>query len=118
MGEDYSQEKKKEGLQALWITPLRALSKDTTQALSEACVDMEVPWRVEARTGDTSTSKRTKQKKNMPQGLVTTPESLHVLFGTKEHRTLRTTPRDRGGRMARTDRQQARRAGRTGHCAP
>ncbi len=86
--EDYSQEKKKEGLQALWITPLRALSKDTTQALSEACVDMEVPWRVEARTGDTSTSKRTKQKKNMPQGLVTTPESLHVLFGTKEHRKL------------------------------
>ncbi len=85
---DYQQEKKKEGLQALWITPLRALSKDTTQALSEACVDMQVPWRVEARTGDTSSSVKARQKKKMPQGLVTTPESVHILFASKDHLKL------------------------------
>jgi ATP-dependent Lhr-like helicase len=85
---DYQQEKKKEGLQALWLTPLRALAKDSTQALAEACIDMQLPWRVEGRTGDTSTSKRAKQKKHMPQGLVTTPESLHVLFGSKDHLKL------------------------------
>lgn len=79
-------EKDNNGLLALWITPLRALAKDIVAATSEACVDMELPWRVETRTGDTSKSLRDKQKKKMPEGLVTTPESLHVLFSNKNHK--------------------------------
>jgi len=80
--------KEKNGLQALWITPLRALSKDIRLACEEACIEMEIPWKVAIRTGDTSSSERAKQKKNMPEGLVTTPESIHVLFSNKNHRKL------------------------------
>ncbi len=79
------QTKKNNGLVALWITPLRALAKDIVHATAEACIDMEVPWRVETRTGDTPNSQRDKQKKKMPEGLITTPESLHVLFANKNH---------------------------------
>ena len=81
-------EKKKNGLQVLWITPLRALSKDIVNANQEACVEMEIPWRVEARTGDTSSAIRQRQMKNMPECLVTTPESLHILIANKNHREL------------------------------
>lgn len=80
--------KDKNGLQAIWLTPLRALSKDIVNACQEACVELELPWKVEARTGDTSSSVRARQKRKMPEGLVTTPESLHVLFASKGHQKL------------------------------
>jgi ATP-dependent Lhr-like helicase len=73
------------GLQCIWITPLRALSKDIVQACQRACEDMGLPWRVEARTGDTSGSQREKQRRLMPEGLITTPESLHVLLASADH---------------------------------
>lgn len=76
------------GLKVLWITPLRALSHDICNTLDYACQQMDMPWRVELRTGDTSTSQRQKQKRNMPQGLVTTPESLHVLLSQKQHEKM------------------------------
>ncbi|WP_448519288.1 ligase-associated DNA damage response DEXH box helicase [Rhodoflexus sp.] len=72
-------------LQALWITPLRALSKDLQAALQRACDEMEIPWRVALRTGDTSAAERQKQRKNAPECMVTTPESLHLFFATKDH---------------------------------
>lgn len=73
-------------LQILWITPLRALAKDAQKAMHEACIELELPWRVEIRTGDTSSSQKEKQKRNMPECLITTPESLHVLIANKQHR--------------------------------
>lgn len=76
------------GLQVLWITPLRALSKDIRLAAEEACIEMQIPWKVEIRTGDTSTSQRARQKRRMPEGLITTPESMHVLFSNKAHLKL------------------------------
>ncbi|MEL6670639.1 MAG: ligase-associated DNA damage response DEXH box helicase [Bacteroidota bacterium] len=81
---DYK-EKKKQGLQVLWITPLRALAKDIRQAQEEACEEFELDWRVETRTGDTPSSLREKQKKQMPECLVTTPESLHVMIANGRH---------------------------------
>ncbi|MEM6262390.1 MAG: ligase-associated DNA damage response DEXH box helicase [Bacteroidota bacterium] len=77
--------KEKNGLKVLWISPLRALAKDAASSMQEACIELELPWRVELRTGDTSTSVRARQKKNMPECLVTTPESLHVLISNKNH---------------------------------
>ncbi|MBK6730617.1 MAG: ligase-associated DNA damage response DEXH box helicase [Bacteroidetes bacterium] len=68
------------GLKVLWITPLRALAKDICRALQEACVIMELDWKVELRTGDTQTSVKQRQKKQMPDCLIITPESIHVLF--------------------------------------
>ncbi|MCS7019145.1 MAG: ligase-associated DNA damage response DEXH box helicase [Cytophagales bacterium] len=72
-------------LQVLWITPLRALSKDLQLAMQRACDEMQIPWRVALRTGDTSAAERQKQRKNAPECMVTTPESLHLFFATKDH---------------------------------
>lgn len=78
-------QKEGNGLQVLWITPLRALAKDAQKAMQEACIELELPWRVEMRTGDTSSSLKQKQKRKMPECLITTPESLHVLIASKNN---------------------------------
>jgi len=81
---DFEQQKAN-GLQVLWITPLRALAKDAVKSMTEVCAELNLPWRVEMRTGDTPQSLRNRQKKQMPECLVTTPESLHVLIAQKKH---------------------------------
>ncbi len=76
------------GLRVLWITPLRALAKDLRLAMERACEAMEVPWQVAVRSGDTSTADRKKQLKRLPECLITTPESLHLLLSQKDHRRV------------------------------
>ncbi|GAB4091093.1 ligase-associated DNA damage response DEXH box helicase [Flaviaesturariibacter terrae] len=71
------------GLQLLWITPLRALAKDIGRAMEEVFTELNLPWRVGIRNGDTSISDRQKQKRNMPEVLIITPESLHLLLAQK-----------------------------------
>jgi len=73
------------GPYALWITPLRALAVETQQATQKMNTALLPNTEVALRTGDTSQSVRTKQKRNPSFGLVTTPESLHVLLSTKDH---------------------------------
>jgi ATP-dependent Lhr-like helicase len=68
------------GLQLLYITPLRALSRDIEQSIQRPIQEMGWNIRVESRTGDTSTSKKTRQLKNMPHILITTPESLELML--------------------------------------
>lgn len=68
------------GLRVLWITPLRALANDTAVSLRDATAALGSDWRVEIRTGDTSSSARQKQRKTPPEALITTPESLSVLL--------------------------------------
>jgi ATP-dependent Lhr-like helicase len=68
------------GTRVLWITPLRALANDLARNLQAAADALGVPWRVELRTGDTSSTTRARQKKQPPHALVTTPESLSVLL--------------------------------------
>ena len=72
------------GLHIIWITPLRALAKDLQKALSQFCTYLGLSWQVEIRTGDTTTSQRSKQLQNVPTCLITTPESLHILFSQKK----------------------------------
>jgi len=81
---DY-QDKTKNGLQLLWITPLRALAKDIARAMEEVLQELDIPWQVGIRSGDTPVSTRAAQKKNMPEVLIITPESLHLLIGQKEY---------------------------------
>ena len=69
-----------DGLRVLWITPLRALAADTVRSLQEAMDGLGVKRRVEARTGDTSSSVRARQKLKPPFALVTTPESLSLML--------------------------------------
>jgi len=76
---------KVEGLKIIWVTPLRALSTDLAKALEIACRELGIPWNIAIRTGDTSTEERKKQLSHLPDCLVTTPESLHILFSNKDH---------------------------------
>jgi ATP-dependent Lhr-like helicase len=71
------------GLQLLWITPLRALAKDIEQALQQVVDDLDIPWQVARRTGDISSYQKQKLKEQMPEVLITTPESLHVMMAQK-----------------------------------
>lgn len=75
---------KRKGLRVLWITPLRALVEDTTRALREVLEDLGLEWRVEARTGDTSSSVKARQRRQFPEALITTPESLSLLLSYPE----------------------------------
>lgn len=75
------------GLRVLWITPLRALVNDTVQALSKPLEDLGIPWRVERRTGDTSSEVKSRQRDSLPEVLVTTPESLSLLLTYANLRT-------------------------------
>jgi ATP-dependent Lhr-like helicase len=79
------QDKKENGLQLLWITPLRALAKDLQRAMQEVCDAISLPWNIGLRSGDTSTTERAKQKKQLPEVLIITPESLHLLLAQKEY---------------------------------
>jgi ATP-dependent Lhr-like helicase len=77
--------KKNNGLQLLWITPLRALAKDIGRAMEEVFTELDIPWKVGIRNGDTDTAERQRQKKNIPEVLIITPESLHLLLAQKNY---------------------------------
>ncbi|NIG53301.1 ligase-associated DNA damage response DEXH box helicase [Chitinophaga sp. Cy-1792] len=81
---DY-QKKKKNGLQLMWITPLRALAKDIARAMTEVLEELNIPWQVGIRSGDTSLATRAAQKKQMPEILLITPESLHILLAQRDY---------------------------------
>ncbi|WP_437399318.1 ligase-associated DNA damage response DEXH box helicase [Flagellimonas lutimaris] len=75
--------KHKKGLKAIWITPLRALSQEIKQSAERITQDLETQMTVGIRTGDTSAKERAKMRTNMPDLLITTPESLHLLLSSK-----------------------------------
>ena len=75
--------KKNNGLQVIWITPIRALSKEIELSAHRAIEGLELPWKVGVRSGDTSLKERAKQKEKPPELLITTPESLHLLLAQK-----------------------------------
>ena len=72
------------GLQLLYLTPLRALSRDIEQSIQRPIDEMGWPLRVESRTGDTSSAKKARQLKQMPDILITTPESLSVMLSYQD----------------------------------
>lgn len=79
---DYRTEHKK-GLKAIWITPLRALSQEIRQSAERVTEDLGTQMTVGIRTGDTSSKERARMKKQMPDLLITTPESLQLLLASK-----------------------------------
>lgn len=74
-----------DGLKLIWMTPLRSLAKDLGRAMSEALAELGLDWEVGVRNGDTSVAERQKQVKRMPDVLIITPESLHLLFAQKDN---------------------------------
>lgn len=84
---DY-QTRKNNGLQLLWITPLRALTNDIRKAMQSVVDDLNLPWKVGSRTGDTSAKEKQELRKRQPEILLTTPESLHLMIAQKEYPKL------------------------------
>jgi ATP-dependent Lhr-like helicase len=80
---DNWQSKAGSGLQLLWITPLRALAKDIGRAMEEVISELNMQWKIGIRNGDTDMSERQRQKRKMPEVLIITPESLHLLLAQK-----------------------------------
>jgi len=73
------------GLLMLWITPLRALTNDIKKAMQEVCDELNIPWKIATRTGDTPAAEKAALKKKLPEVLLTTPESLHLMLAQKEY---------------------------------
>jgi ATP-dependent Lhr-like helicase len=79
---------RKNGLQVIWVTPLRALAQDLQKAMQEACDGLGLPWTVAVRNGDTDAKTRASFKRNPPECLITTPETLHILLSQKDTQPL------------------------------
>jgi ATP-dependent Lhr-like helicase len=75
-------------LHTLYISPLKALAVDVHRNLQTPIADMGLDIRVETRTGDTSASKRQRQRRDPPAILLTTPEQLALLLATPDAKPL------------------------------
>ncbi|MDT3403527.1 ligase-associated DNA damage response DEXH box helicase [Mucilaginibacter terrae] len=82
---DTYQTRNNNGLLMLWITPLRALTNDIRKAMQEVCDEIGLPWRIGTRTGDTSAAEKQALRKKLPEVLLTTPESLHLMLAQKNY---------------------------------
>lgn len=69
-------------LHTLYISPLKALSVDVARNLMTPVSEMGLDIRIETRTGDTSPSKRQRQRAHPPDILLTTPEQLALFCAT------------------------------------
>jgi ATP-dependent Lhr-like helicase len=76
------------GLRVLYLSPLRAMTRDLAGALSEPVDDLDLNVAVETRTGDTSSAVRRRQRSSLPNVLLTTPESLSLLLTYANARQL------------------------------
>lgn len=76
--------KKSRGLHTLYVSPLKALAVDIARNLETPIAEMGLSIRVETRTGDTPSHKRTRQIERPPDILLTTPEQLALLIAHRE----------------------------------
>ncbi|SMX30031.1 ATP-dependent DNA helicase RecQ [Pelagimonas phthalicica] len=67
------------GLHTLYVSPLKALAADIKRNLQTPIDEAGLNIRVEDRTGDTSASRKKRQRADPPHILLTTPESLALL---------------------------------------
>lgn len=73
-----------DGLHTLYVSPLKALAADIKRNLQTPIAEMNLPIRVEDRTGDTSATQKKRQRADPPHILLTTPESLAVMLSYED----------------------------------
>jgi ATP-dependent helicase Lhr and Lhr-like helicase len=89
--------------QIVYVSPLKALSNDIEKNLAAPLAGIrerlkargldDVAIRVAVRTGDTPVKERDRMRRRPPHIVVTTPESLYVLLGSKSGRAMLATVR-------------------------
>ncbi|SNR33892.1 ligase-associated DNA damage response DEXH box helicase [Paracoccus sediminis] len=72
------------GLHTLYVSPLKALTADIARNLARPVAELNLPIRVEDRTGDTRSAQRARQRVDPPQILLTTPESLALMLSYEQ----------------------------------
>ena len=70
------------GLHTLYISPLKALAIDVARNVETPVREMDLPIRIETRTGDTPPAKRKRQVERPPDILMTTPEQLALMLAS------------------------------------
>ena len=85
---DLDRPRNRRGLHTLYLSPLKALAIDVARNLDMPIAEMGLTIRAETRTGDTSVSKRQRQRRDPPDILLTTPEQLALLLASADARFL------------------------------
>lgn len=70
------------GVKLVYISPLKALSYDIDRNLKAPLAGIGTDITVALRTGDTPQSERAKMRRNPPDILITTPESLYLMLSS------------------------------------
>ena len=78
-----SKRKPETAIHTLYVSPLKALAVDIARNLAMPVAEMELPIRLETRTGDTPPSRRARQRVLPPDILLTTPEQIALMLSHK-----------------------------------
>ncbi len=71
-------------LHTLYMSPLKALAVDIQRNLMQPVEELALDITIETRSGDTPQNRKTRQKKNPPDILLTTPEQLALMLSWPE----------------------------------
>ena len=71
-------------LHTLYVSPLKALAVDIQRNLMQPVDELALDISIETRSGDTPQNRKTRQKQNPPDILLTTPEQLALMLSWPE----------------------------------